>query len=71
MGQWIQIDFLEETPIKGITTQGAGTQEQWVTEYQVAVGNIEGALEPIMESGSIKVGTEVYAVVLANVMEHY
>ena len=61
MNQWIQIDFLTETPIKGIISQGCGRWElaQWVTAYQVLLGSDETTLEPIMESGSVKVGVRV------------
>ena len=59
--QWIQIDLLTAIPIKGITTQGSGhSLGQWVKEYHVAVGNNVAALEPIMESGSIKVNVTTY-----------
>ena len=57
VNQWIQIDFLTETPIKGVISQGCGYKHlgQWVTAYQVLFGSDEATLEPIREFGSIKV----------------
>ena len=54
--QWIQIDLVIETPVKGIISQGSGTRiQQWVKTYQVLLGNDEARLNPIRQSGSIKV----------------
>ena len=32
---WIEVDFLSNTHVEGVVTQGRENKDQWVTSYQV------------------------------------
>ena len=55
---WLQIDFINETTIKGIQTQGSlPAQAQWVSYLEIEAGDDEFILHPIQVNGSVVVST--------------
>ena len=55
---WLQIDFVNDTIIKGIRTQGSlPAQGQWVRSLEIETGDDEDILYPIQVNGSIVVST--------------
>ena len=53
VGQWLQVDFGQETKIAGVVTQGRPNLDQWVTEYEIHYGSSTTSLQPIMFKGEI------------------
>ena len=57
MGQYIEVDLLEDTTVTDVITQGRRDGDQWVTAYKVAYFESgESEMKYVLDgSGSIKV----------------
>jgi hypothetical protein len=52
---WLQVDFITNVTISGISTQGEDEGEAWVTSYEISYGYSKNSLLDYQVDGQVKV----------------